>query len=224
MRRLVVLRPEPGATATCNAARALGLDPVSLPLFRIAPVAWDAPDPAEFDGLLLTSANAVLHAGAELQRVRGLPAFTVGQATAAAARDAGLSVSFIGAEGVDDLLARLDPELRLLHLCSEQYRAPSAAGQPITHVPVYRPVEVDRPDLAPAAGAVVAVYSAQSAARFAALVAAQGVDAGSVAIAAISSDAARAAGSRWETVEVADAPDDAALLALASRLCNNPAG
>ena len=224
MRRLVVLRPEPGATATCNAARALGLEPVSLPLFTIAPVAWDAPDPAAFDGLLLTSANALLHAGAELQRVRGLPAFTVGQATAAAARDAGLSASFIGGDGVDDLLARLDPDLRLLHLCSEQYRSPTAASQSITHVPVYRPVEVDRPDLAPAAGAVVAVYSAQSAARFAALAAAQGVDAGSVAIVAISADAARATGSGWERVEVAASPDDSALLALASRLCNNPAG
>ena len=223
MRRLVVLRPGPGATATCNAARALGLDPISLPLFTIAPVAWEAPDPAAFDGLLLTSANALLHACAELQRVRGLPAFTVGQATATAARDAGLSVSFTGAEGVDDLLARLDPDLRLLHLCSEQYRAPAAASQPITHVPVYRPVEVDRPDLTPAGGAVVAVHSAQAAARFAALAAAQGVDSGSVAIAAISNDAARVAGSGWETVAVADAPDDAGLLALASRLCNNPA-
>ena len=43
------------------------------------------------------------------------------------------------------------------------------------------------------------------------------------AIAAISPDAARAAGAGWERVEVADAPNDAALLALAARLCNNPA-
>ena len=222
MRRLVVLRPEPGAIATCNAAREIGLTPVSLPLFTIAPVAWEPPDPAAFDGLLLTSAKAAVHAGEGLQRLLGLPANAVGQATASAARAAGLAVSVIGTEGVDDLLAHLDPELRLLHLCSEQYRAPRAASQSITHLPVYRPVEVAEPDVSAAKGAVVAVHSAQAAARFAALVAEQGVDTATVAIAAISSDAAGAAGSGWERVEVADAPSDAALLALASRLCNNP--
>lgn len=224
MKRLVVLRPEPGATATCNAARALGLNPISLPLFTIAPVAWEPPDPAAFDGLLLTSANAIVHAGEGLQRLRGLPVYAVGQATAGASSDAGLVLNFIGADGVDDLLARLDPELRLLHLCSEQYRAPTSASQPITHLPVYRPVQTEQVDLTTAAGAVVAVHSAQAAVRFAALAAAQGVDAGQVTIAAISADAARATGSGWETVEVAASPDDAALLALAARLCNNPAG
>ena len=59
MRRLLVLRPEPGASATAGRARTLGLDPVLMPLFEIEPIAWTAPDPAGFDALLLTSANAV---------------------------------------------------------------------------------------------------------------------------------------------------------------------
>ena len=46
MRRLLVLRPEPGASATVERARALGLDAVAMPLFEVEPVAWDAPDPA----------------------------------------------------------------------------------------------------------------------------------------------------------------------------------
>lgn len=224
MRRLVVLRPESGATATCAAARELGLDPVPLPLFAIEPLAWDPPDPAGYDGLLLTSANAILHAGPQLQRLRGLPAYAVGQATASAARDAGQTLSFIGTEGVDGLLGRLDPQLRLLHLCSEQYRPPSAASQRITHLPVYRPVELEAIDVTVAAGAVVAIHSPQAAARFSAVASSEKLDTGTVTIAAISMDTARAAGSGWERVEVAENPADAALLALAARLCNNSAG
>jgi len=41
-------------------------------------------------------------------------------------------------------------------------------------------------------------------------------------LAAISPDTAAAAGPGWERVEVAAEPSDAALLAIASRLCNNP--
>jgi uroporphyrinogen-III synthase len=40
---------------------------------------------------------------------------------------------------------------------------------------------------------------------------------------AISDAAAEAAGRGWEAVEVADQPNDEALLALAARLCNKPA-
>ena len=85
MRPLVILRPEPGASATARAAAALGLDPLVIPLFVVEPVEWVAPDPAGFDALLLTSANAIRNGGAELERVRGLPAVCVGEGTAAAA-------------------------------------------------------------------------------------------------------------------------------------------
>ena len=45
-------------------------------------------------------------------------------------------------------------------------------------------------------------------------------DKASVAIAAISREAAVAAGEGWAAVEVAAAPNDDALLALTERLCN----
>ena len=88
MRRLVILRPEPGASATADAARGMGLDPVRMPLFRIEPIAWDAPEASGFDGLLLTSANAVRQAGDKLQALRGLRVYAVGEATGNAARNA----------------------------------------------------------------------------------------------------------------------------------------
>ena len=77
MRPLVVLRPEPGNTATCDAARALGLSAISAPLFAMAPVAWVAPAPAACTGLLAGSANVFRHGGADLAALAALAAGTV---------------------------------------------------------------------------------------------------------------------------------------------------
>jgi uroporphyrinogen-III synthase len=220
MRPLVVLRSEPGATATCEAASAAGLQPLAIPLFAIEPVAWAAPDPAAFDGLLLTSVNALRHGGPKLEKVRGLPVYAVGEASAAEAASGGFSLSFTGNGGVDDLLAAIDPELRLLHLCGEQWREPTALRQAITHLPVYRAAEFAAPDLSALHGTVVAVHSPRAGARLAELAAALGGDTAAVALVAISREAARAAGSGWAEVVAAEQPNDAALLALAARLCN----
>ena len=100
MSRVLVLRPEPGASATVEGARRRGLDAVAVPLFSIDPVAWDPPE-AAFDGLLLTSANAVRCGGEKLQSLRGLPAYTVGEATAEAAREAGFDIADEAGVGLD---------------------------------------------------------------------------------------------------------------------------
>ena len=70
MSKVVVLRPEPGASATLARAKAAGIDAVAIPLFEVVPVAWDAPDPSSVDALLLTSANAARHGGAAQRRAR----------------------------------------------------------------------------------------------------------------------------------------------------------
>jgi uroporphyrinogen-III synthase len=221
MRRVVIVRPEPGASATAGRARALGLDAFSMPLFKIEPLAWEVPDPLDFDALLLTSANAVRHGGAGLNRLLALPVYAVGEATAAAARDAGFEIAGVGDSGVDRLLGSIQPGLRLLHLCGEHRAAPSS--QPIRAVPVYRAVEIDAPHgLAQIAGQTLAVHSPRAGARLAELADGAGVDRGTVRIAAISDAAALAAGGGWERCEAADRPNEAALLALAARLCDNP--
>ena len=66
MRRMIVLRPEPGASTTVANARKLGMDSVAAPLFEIEPVEWQAPEPTGFDGLLLTSANGGRFSGAQI--------------------------------------------------------------------------------------------------------------------------------------------------------------
>ena len=218
MRRVLVLRPEPGASATVERARERGLEAFAVPLFEIEPLPWDAPDSAQFDGLLLTSANALPSAGEKTKAFRSLPLYAVGAATADAARDAGFSVAAVGEADVDRLLGSIEPGLKLLHLCGRDRRAPAAAAHQITPVPVYRAKPIEAPDLSQAEGAVALIHSPRAGRRLAELVR----DRGSIAIAAISAAAAEAADGGWAAVEFAAAPNDDALLALAARLCNKP--
>lgn len=214
MRRVLVLRPEPGGTATVNRARKLGLDAIAMPLFEIEPVEWRPPDPAEFDGLLLTSANAVRHGGEGLALLRRLRVHAVGEATASAARKAGFEVASVGEGGVDRLLEELDPRLRLLHLAGED-NVRASAGRPVTQIIVYRARQLASPGEIPQ-GCVALVHSARAGRRLAELV----EDRGRIAVAAISPEAAGAVGIGWECVEAAQSSTDDALLALAARLCN----
>jgi uroporphyrinogen-III synthase len=218
MERLLVLRPEPGASATVRRAGDLGLDAFAVPLFEIEPIEWSAPDPARFDGLLITSANALRNGGAGLAQLRGLPVYAVGEATADAAREAGFALAFAGDAGVDRLLASVDPGLTLLHLCGEDRREPDRPRQEIARVAVYRSRQIDAPDLAKAPGSIVLIHSPRAGRRFAELA----PERSSIAIAAISPAAADAAGQGWKSIDIAEAPNDDALLALAASLCNNP--
>lgn len=216
--RVLVIRPEPGASATVMRARERGIDAISMPLFAVEPIAWTAPDSDLFDGLLVTSANAMRHGGESLGNLKALPVFAVGKTTAGAASDAGFGVTAIGNSGVDDLLERLDPNLRLLHLCGEDRREPKEAAQEITRLAVYRSRPIEMPDLSSARNVIALVHSPRAAQRFAELV----EERRSIIVAAISRAAASAAGAGWESVHIAAQPTDDALLALVARLCNKP--
>ena len=215
MRRVLVLRPEPGASATVERARRLGLDAIVVPLFEVEPAAWQPPKAGEFDALLLTSANAVRHGGEGLKALRDLQVYAVGEATARAAREAGFDVASVGEAGVDRLLEAISPDLRLLHLCGEDRIEPDAPRR-ITQSIVYRSREVPNPREIPR-GCVALIHSPRAGRRLAELV----EDRNRIAVAAISAQAAEAVGGGWESVDSAETPTDDALLALAARLCNN---
>jgi uroporphyrinogen-III synthase len=217
MKRLLVLRPEPGASRTVERARTLGLNAVSVPLFEIAPVEWEVPNAAEFDGLLLTSANAVQFGGSNLKRLGDLPVYAVGEATALAARSAGLEVRATGELGVERLLGSLPADLRLLHLSGADRKHATNVAQAVTPIVVYQATPVEAPDLSAANGVIALIHSPRAGRRFAELV----DDRASISIAAISPAAADVAGSGWKSVVSADRPTGDALLALAARLCNN---
>jgi uroporphyrinogen-III synthase len=192
----------------------LGLQPVQRPLFAVEGVEWQAPDTDGFDYLLLTSANAVRHGGSQLADLRDLPVLAVGPATAAEARAAGFTVDGIGDGGVEDFLAALPGKARLLHLAGADHHRPATAHA-ITTLVVYRTVPLT--PAIPDETLVALVHSARAGALLASLV----LDRARVAIVAISPAAADACGAGWGALEVAQMPDDAALLALAARLCQD---
>ena len=192
----------------------MGLDVIGCPLYQVEPVAWQVPEPAGYDGLLLTSANAVRHGGAELDKLKALSAHAVGAATASAARAAGFTLETVGDGDIVDLLSNLPPDIRLLHLAGERHR--EVDDSRIERRIVYRSAAILKPRLPELGGLVIAVHSPRAGARLAEL--ADRRDA--TMIAAISTTAAETCGAGWEKIEAAEQPSDESLLALAARLCH----
>ncbi|MGJ3648467.1 uroporphyrinogen-III synthase [Sphingomonas sp. GlSt437] len=225
-RPIAVLRPEPGNSATARRIEALGLTAIRLPLFAVQPLAWQAPDARRFDAIIVTSANAVRHAGPALDRLRHLPTFAVGKATAEAAQTAGFSVALTGEGDAAALMAAAQRHgvTRGLHLSGRDVSAGDGGADGIIaeRVAVYASEEVPigRDELTALIGTVALLHSPRAGARLAALIDQAGIARATLDIAAISHAAADAAGHGWGAVAVADAPNDAALIATAQRLAD----
>ena len=214
-RPLLVLRPEPGATATAARARAMGLTPIVSSLFRIVPLDWEMPDRA-CDGILLTSANAARTLDDRVDRTA--PVYAVGAATAETAREAGFTTVTTGRGDVAQVMKRAaaDGVQSLLHLTGADRTGFDPEGIRVEVRAIYaaEPIEPG-PAFAEALqeGAVALLHSARAARRFREL-------AGTGhRIAAISAAVRAAAGPGWERADAADRPTDEALLAAAARLC-----
>jgi uroporphyrinogen-III synthase len=227
---LLVLRPEPGNAATLAAANALGIEAIAAPLFAIEPMAWEAPDPAEVDALLIGSANALRHAGARLDAFLDKPAHVVGEATALAARATGLAVASIGSGGLQSVLDGMAPR-RLLRLAGQERIALAPPpGVTITERVVYAarplplPGAIARLMLTHALpGMVVALHSAAAATHLAGEMARLDLPRQRLHLAALGPRIAQAAGTGWAAIHTAPAPDERSLLALARQLCHTPA-
>ena len=222
-RAIAVLRPEPGNTATAAAIEALGLTAIRLPLFEVHAIDWVAPDASRFDALLLTSANAPRHAGPGLAGLRSLPVHAVGDATAAAARDAGLEVVAVGdRDGAALVAAAAASGVRRGLLLGGRDRALGSDPIIAEAIAVYAsdPMAVPVEALDQLAGSVVLVHSPRAARRLADLIDRVGIDRRTVRLAAISAAAAQAAGDDWDRIAAAATPDDAALAALARALAD----
>lgn len=195
----------------------MGLTPVVLPLFAARPVPWTAPDPRRHDVLILTSANAVRHAGQGLPQLTALPVWCVGEATARAARDAGLHVVKVGTGNLRDLVGSSTCNQPIWIAGAAHQMWPTAA--PVTIVPVYamEPTQVASADL-PSAG-VVLLHSARAAERWASLIPAP--QRRTFRIIAISAAVAEAAGAGWGRTVVAAHPTDRDMLEQAARMCQN---
>jgi uroporphyrinogen-III synthase len=214
-RGIAVLRPEPGNAATVVRIKAAGGRAVALPLFAIRPLDWTVPDAADFDAILLTSANAARHGGQALAQLAGLPAFAVGEKTAAAARGAGFDVKASGETDVAAIVAAASAQgfRRLLHLGGRE-RSIAVGGAIGAAIAVYanEAREIDPTALAALAGTVALLHSARAARRLGELVDAAGIARGDIALAAISATVAGSAGLGWSAVAIAATPRDETLI------------
>ncbi|MBW4330695.1 uroporphyrinogen-III synthase [Stakelama sp. CBK3Z-3] len=221
-RSLVVLRPEPGNSQTARRIEEAGFTAIRLPLFVVRPLPWPAPERAH-DALILTSANAMRHGGAQLAALTGLPVYAVGPATAMSAQAMGFKVVRTGSEGVDALLdqARADGVRRALHLTGRDHRL--SRIPPIAEIREVYASEACAIDTAATRSLeqqVALVHSPRAGEAFAALADREALNRGKIAIAAISPAAAQAVGGGWRNIAVADAISDAAVIAAATSLAD----
>lgn len=120
--RILITRPEPGASETAGRLRALGHDPVLSPVSLLRPIAASLPA-GPIDAVVVSSANALRSLdAAALEQIRLLPVFTVGDATARIARDLGLdAIAGPGTAGhlSKTVATRCAPAATLLYLAGE---------------------------------------------------------------------------------------------------------
>jgi uroporphyrinogen-III synthase len=101
LKRVLITRPEPGATETAARLFALGLNPIVAPVLSI--IAREVRAPDHVAAILMTSRNVVSLCPASL---RDCPVFAVGSATATLATEAGFS-HVLDANGDAGALANL---------------------------------------------------------------------------------------------------------------------
>ena len=150
-RRALVTRPRAEAVALAEALAMRGIEAVIEPLLEIHYRDEPAPDLADVQAVLCTSANGV-RALARLSGERGVALFAVGEASAAQARAEGFSRVESAGGNVDDLARlvrqRLRPDARrLLHVAGSDVAGDLAgilreAGFTVDRVVLYdaRPV------------------------------------------------------------------------------------
>lgn len=215
-RPVLIVRPEPGFAATAKRAQALGLSVIGAPLFDVRPVAWSLPDLSRYAGILFTSANAVRHAGPQIAALRHLPAFAVGEATAAAARGAGFVSVVTGEKDVAwivALIGTLGPQT-IVHLAGRDTVPFDARTVAVDRLVVYENVAID-PSGAWAGWLARCPVALAHSPRAAAALAVHTPEKADIALVAISAATAEAAGDGWESVDVPSDPRDEAMLALA---------
>ncbi len=145
MARVLVTRPQPGASATAERLRALGHEPIVLPLSEIHWLDPSLHDVAGTDAVAATSANAFRHMNREdCGTLLGKPCFTVGGRTATAARKTGFQdvrTSDADAPALARLIAAdLPPQSRILYLCG-RIRRPEFEAQLQAAGMICQPVE-----------------------------------------------------------------------------------
>jgi len=226
MKACVITRTEPGAHATAEAVRELGLTPLIMPAARveITPATLDL---TGVQALLMTSAAAA-RAIQVTERLKVLPLYAVGDATAEAAVAAGFE-TVISAGGDGATLAvlaadRMSPRQgALLHLRGREVAGDvtgmlRACGFEARHVEVY--ATHDHPDFKAnimaelsKQGGFILIHSPAGARRLAAAVSDAEIDLGAWRAVGLSSACIKPLEELgFKTINIADSPDEEALM------------
>ena len=231
--RVLVTRPEEDASALVAALHARGHEVLVEPMLTVAPAPGVAP-PLDLDGvqaLLFTSANGV-RALARLTARRDLPVFTVGDASAEAARAAGFGAVESAGGDVDALarlvVLRLNPDGGTLYQAAASRRAGDltgtleAAGFTLRREVLYETVPVTdlsgtlRLELATGQLPAATFFSPRTAETFVGLVEKLGLAgacAETTALCLSEAVAERLRGLDWRALLVAERPNQVSLLA-----------
>jgi len=231
MLRVLVTRPEPGASRTARRLQERGFQPVVLPLTETVALPADAGF-VTGDAVAVTSANAVRHTANEvIAALAALPCHAVGARTAEAARKMGFSSVIEGsgdAEALADAIAAALPGKAITYLCG-RVRFPmfeqrlEAAGVRVRAVETYDTLPVPYSDetiLALLSGQsvdAVLLYSAKAAVAMQALSKRPALQEAfeKIQVFALSARIAAAFGDgAGKTIRIAARPDEEALLAL----------
>ncbi len=155
MVRVLVTRPEPGASRTARRLEALGFQPVLLPLTETRALPVEATIGADAVAVAVTSANAVRHAPrALIASLAELPCHAVGKRTAEACRAAGFLAVTEGpgdAEALANLIAGGVAGKAIVYLCGRvRFQAfeqrLTAAGVPVQPIETYDTTGMDYSD------------------------------------------------------------------------------
>lgn len=201
---VLVTRPHPDDQATAENLQARGFDVVRAPMLRFEALPFRDDDEAEYDAVIVTSANALRAVESRLagHRLLKLPLFAVGEHTAAVARQAGFSQVIVakgGAQALLDLVLKrskakqLNKSAAILYLAGTDLAHDLAAelgehGFTVVTYTTYRmvPASILPPEIvdAFAAGRIEAVlhYSQRSARAFLDAARAGGVEISALAL------------------------------------------
>lgn len=220
---ILICRPQPGADATAAKAGDFGMQAHIYPLFAPVALQWNPPAAADFDAVLLTSANTARLAGDAIRLYTHLPAYAIGEESAKAARSAGFGhVTAIGPDAsatAEHIAAH--GHSRVFHPGGKHIRPFKAHGLQIEHAATYEMKAAgDAKGLIRALQGVdaVLVHSPRAGERLDLLVPTELRRA--LLIVAISTATQNACGAGWRDILNVPKPDDKAMLAMAQQICN----
>lgn len=236
MVRVLVTRPEPGASRSARRLRDTGFQPILLPMTETVALPADAGAvPADAVAVAVTSANAPRHAPKELiAALAALPCHAVGKRTAEAAREAGFVSVSQGSGDAEALAGTLAGSLSgktIAYLCGRVRFATfeerlQAAAVHVRPVETYDTIALDYSDaaiidrLAGQPVETVLLYSAKAAAAMRTLIGRPKLHDlfENTCFLALSGRIAAALGDiSGERIQIAKEPSEEALLALLQR-------